>query len=221
MTIRNPAYIDFFRGLDPSLVDHQRLHSTHNFPHLNGKRLFDIALALPLCLLALPIIIVLGITVRLTSRGPAIYWSRRVGKDNRIFSMPKLRTMRDYAPQLATHLLSDPEQFLTPLGILLCRTSLDELPQLFSILAGDLSLAGPRPALSNQADLIDLRTGLGIETLLPGLTGWAQVNGRDGLTLEEKVQFDAEYMRQQSFLFDLRILAITAKKVVLREGIRH
>jgi O-antigen biosynthesis protein WbqP len=135
--------------------------------------------------------------------------------------MPKLRSMRDYAPQLATHLFSDPGQFLTPIGRFLRRTSLDEMPQLFSILAGDLSFAGPRPALFNQADLIGLRTRLGIHKLTPGLTGWAQVNGRDGLTIEEKVRFDAEYMRKQSFLIDLRILAITIRKVILREGISH
>jgi O-antigen biosynthesis protein WbqP len=219
--MRNPAYIEFFRGLDPAFVNFESENATQNLLHSTGKRLFDIALALPLCILALPLLIVLGILVRLTSRGPSIYWSRRVGKDNQVFYMPKLRSMRDYAPQLATHLFTDAQQFVTPIGDFLRRTSLDELPQLFSILAGDLSFAGPRPALFNQADLIDLRTRLGIHRLTPGLTGWAQVNGRDGLTVEEKVRFDAEYMRTQSFLIDLRILAITVRKVLLREGISH
>jgi O-antigen biosynthesis protein WbqP len=219
--MRNPAYIEFFRGLDPALVNHEPEDATQNLMRQTGKRLFDIVLALPLCFLALPLLIVLGILVRLTSRGPAIYWSLRVGKDNRIFHMPKLRSMRDYAPQLASHLFSDAKQFLTPIGGFLRRTSLDELPQLFSILAGDLSFAGPRPALFNQADLISLRTRLGIHKLTPGLTGWAQVNGRDDLTIEEKVRFDAEYMRKQSFLIDLRILAITVRKVLLRKGISH
>jgi O-antigen biosynthesis protein WbqP len=219
--MRNPAYIEFFRALDPALVNHEPQNATQSLMRLTGKRLFDIALALPLCVLAVPLLLVLGILVRLTSRGPAIYWSLRIGKDNQVFHMPKLRSMRDYAPQLATHLFSDAGQFLTPIGDFLRRTSLDELPQLFSILAGDLSFAGPRPALFNQADLIDQRTRLGIHRLTPGLTGWAQVNGRDGLTVEEKVRFDAEYMRQQSFLIDLRILVITVRKVLLREGISH
>jgi O-antigen biosynthesis protein WbqP len=166
-------------------------------------------------------LIVLGILVRLTSKGAAIYWSVRVGKDDRIFRMPKLRSMGSSTPQVATHLLTDAARYLTPIGAILRRTSLDELPQLYSILAGDLSFVGPRPALSNQADLIDLRTGLGIHKLSPGLTGWAQVNGRDDLTVEDKVQFDAEYMRKQSFLFDLRILAMTVGKVLRHEGIRH
>lgn len=221
MTIRNQAYIDFFRGLDPAFVNHQPHFATRRFPLLNGKRLFDIALALPLCILALPLIIVLGLLVRLTSKGPAIYWSSRIGKDNQIFSMPKLRTMRDYAPQLATHLFIDAQQFVTPIGHFLRRTSLDELPQVFSILAGQLSFVGPRPALFNQEDLIELRTSLGIHHLRPGLTGWAQVNGRDDLTVEEKANFDAEYKMRQSFPFDLRILVMTVRQVLLREGISH
>ncbi|MFZ0303383.1 MAG: sugar transferase [Terracidiphilus sp.] len=219
--MRNPAYIDFVRGLDAGSIRIENEDAAQSHWRKIGKRLFDIALALPLCALALPVLIVLGILVRLTSRGPAIYWSLRVGRDNRNFRMPKLRSMRDYAPQLATHLFADAQQFLTPMGRFLRRTSLDELPQLFSILAGDLSFAGPRPALFNQNDLIDLRTRLGIHKLTPGLTGWAQVNGRDGLTVEEKVAFDAEYMRQQSLLFDLRILARTVRKVLLREGVSH
>ncbi|MGP8253734.1 MAG: sugar transferase [Terracidiphilus sp.] len=219
--MRNPAFIDADRGLDPAATRVEREDAVENHRRPTGKRLFDIAIALPLCVLALPLLIVLGILVRLTSRGPAIYWSLRVGRDNRVFRMPKLRTMRDGAPELATHLLAGAQQFLTPTGAFLRRTSLDELPQLYSILAGDLSFAGPRPALSNQNDLIDLRTGLGIHKLTPGLTGWAQVNGRNGLAVEEKVRFDAEYMQRQSSLFDLRILAMTVKKVLLREGVSH
>jgi len=219
--MKNPSSIDFVRGLDAASIHAGQEDAPQNQWHRPGKRLFDIALALPLCALALPPMVILGILVRLTSRGPAIYWSLRVGRDNQIFRMPKLRSMRENAPQLATHLFADAQQFLTPMGQFLRRTSLDELPQLFSILAGDLSFAGPRPALFNQNDLIHLRTSLGIHKLTPGLTGWAQVNGRDGLTVEEKVQFDAEYMRQQSFLFDLRILAMTARKVLRREGVTH
>jgi len=220
--MRNQAYIEFFRGLDPALARVLRDEDSISDRWRSiRKRTFDIALALPLCLLASPFLIVLGVLVRLTSRGPAIYWSIRVGRDNRIFRMPKLRSMHEYAPQLATHLFSDAGQFLTPIGQFLRRTSLDELPQLFSILAGDLSFTGPRPALFNQNDLIDLRTGLGIHKLTPGLTGWAQVNGRDRLTLEEKVRFDAEYLQRQSFLFDFRILARTVWKVLSREGVSH
>lgn len=186
-----------------------------------GKRLFDIALALPLLIPALPLLIVLGLLVRLTSKGAAIYWSIRVGKDNGFFRMPKLRSMRGSTPQVATHLLAGAQRYLTPIGNILRRTSLDELPQLYSILAGDLSFVGPRPALFNQTDLVDLRTGLGIHKLTPGLTGWAQVNGRDDLTVQDKARFDAEYMQQQSFLFDLRILAMTVSKVLRHEGVSH
>lgn len=215
----NQANIDAFRGIDPALVgvDHESAKRNHRRP--NVKRFFDIALALPLCALALPVLVVLCILVRLTSKGPAIHWSLRVGRDNRVFNMPKLRSMRHGAPELPTHLFAGAQQYLTPIGDFLRRTSFDELPQLWSILAGDLSFAGPRPALFNQADLIELRTRLGIHKVTPGLTGWAQVNGRDSLTIEEKVRFDAEYLQQQSFLFDLRILAMTVRKVLLREGI--
>ncbi len=221
IAMRNPAIIDVVRGLDPAQVLIETDDAVQNQRSRVGKRLFDIALALPLCFLAFPLLIVIGILVRLTSRGPAIYWSLRLGKDNRLFRMPKLRTMCDYAPQLATHLFTDAQQYLTPVGDFLRRTSLDELPQIFSILIGDLSFTGPRPALFNQSDLINRRTDLGIHKLTPGLTGWAQVNGRDGLSVEEKVGFDVEYMRQQSFLFDLRILAITVSKVLSREGVSH
>jgi O-antigen biosynthesis protein WbqP len=219
--MRNPAMFEAVRGNHSASILVERKHAAQNQRRRAGKRLFDIALALPLCVLVFPLLIAIGILVRLTSRGPAIYWSMRMGRDNRLFRMPKLRTMCDYAPQLATHLFTDARQYLTPVGHFLRRTSLDELPQLFSVLIGDLSFTGPRPALFNQNDLINLRTDLGIHKLTPGLTGWAQVNGRDGLTVEEKVRFDVEYMRQQSFLFDLRILAITVSKVLLREGVSH
>jgi len=219
--MKDLAFIDAVRGLDPAAIRVEREEAVPIHLRRTGKRLFDIALALPLSLLALPLLIALGILVRFTSRGPAFYWSLRVGRDNRIFRMPKLRTMRDGAPELATHLFAGAQRYLTPLGDFLRRTSLDELPQLFSILAGDLSFVGPRPALFNQDDLVNLRTGLGIHKLAPGLTGWAQVNGRDRLTIEEKVRFDAEYLQKQSFWFDLRILAMTVGKVLVREGISH
>jgi O-antigen biosynthesis protein WbqP len=219
--MRNLAFIDVDRGLDAAAIRVEREDAVPNHWRHTGKRLFDIALALPLFVLALPLLIALGILVRVTSRGPAIYWSLRVGRDNRIFEMPKLRTMRDGAPELATHLFGGAQRYLTPLGDFLRRTSLDELPQLFSILAGDLSFVGPRPALFNQDDLVNLRTGLGIHKLAPGLTGWAQVNGRDRLTVEGKVRFDAEYLQKQSFWFDLRILAMTVAKVLVREDISH
>jgi O-antigen biosynthesis protein WbqP len=219
--MRNLAFINAVRGLDPAAIRVEREDVVPNSRRRTGKRIFDIALALPLSLLALPLLIVLGILVRATSRGPALYWSFRAGRDNRIFRMPKLRTMRADAPELATHLLAGAQRYLTPLGDFLRRTSLDELPQFFSILAGDLSFVGPRPALFNQDDLIDRRTGLGIHRLTPGLTGWAQVNGRDRLTVEEKVRFDAEYLHKQSFWFDLRILAVTIGKVLVHDGISH
>jgi len=219
--MRSPAYLNGFRTLNPDLTHIRREAAVRDHLPLTGKRIFDFVLALPLCVLALPLLLLLGLIVRLTSRGPAIYWSLRVGRDNQLFRMPKLRSMRDYAPQLATHLFTDAEQFLTPFGEFLRHTSLDELPQLFSILLGDLSFTGPRPALFNQSDLIELRTNEGIQKLTPGLTGWAQVNGRDGLSIEEKVKFDAEYMGRQSLLFDVRIMAMTVRKVVLRQGISH
>ena len=220
-SMRNSAYIDAVRENDSASVGIVCEGAVSERRRLIAKRTFDIALASPLCLMALPLLIVLGILVRLTSRGPAIYWSIRVGRDNRIFRMPKLRSMHHGAPEVATHLFTSAHRFLTPIGQFLRRTSLDELPQLFSILAGDLSFTGPRPALFNQNDLIEMRTSLGIHKLTPGLTGWAQVNGRDHLTLEEKVLFDAEYLRRQSFLFDLLILGRTLRKVLLHEGISH
>lgn len=171
-------------------------------------------------ILALPILF-LAAMVRLTSPGPALYWSDRVGLRNSIFRMPKFRSMRVGTPPVATHLLISPQVHLTPIGPFLRKSSLDELPQLWSILIGDMSFVGPRPALFNQADLIALRTDHGINVLVPGLTGWAQVNGRDNLTLPEKVALDAEYLRHQSLWFDLQILWLTAVKVFRREGVTH
>jgi O-antigen biosynthesis protein WbqP len=185
------------------------------------KRLFDLTLALAAAtVLALPILL-LAVLVRLTSPGPALYWSDRVGACNRIFRMPKFRTMRIGTPAVATHLLRNAAAHLTPIGGFLRRTSLDELPQLWSILVGDMSFVGPRPALFNQDDLVALRTERGVDRLVPGLTGWAQVNGRDDLPIPVKVEFDAEYLRRQSFGFDLKILWLTALKVVRREGVSH
>jgi O-antigen biosynthesis protein WbqP len=159
--------------------------------------------------------------LRLTSPGPALYWSDRVGRRNRIFRMPKFRTMRIDTPAVATHLLGNPDQFLTPIGSFLRKTSLDELPQLWSILKGDMSFVGPRPALFNQYDLIELRTRHHVDELLPGLTGWAQINGRDELAIPDKVKLDVEYLQRQSLLFDLNILFLTFLKVVRREGVTH
>ena len=185
------------------------------------KRIFDLALALVAALLlALPVFMVM-LAVRLTSPGPALYWSDRVGRHNRLFKMPKFRSMRIDAPAVATHLLSNPEQWLTPIGSFLRRTSLDELPQLWSILKGDMSFVGPRPALFNQDDLIKLRTEKGVHEVLPGLTGWAQINGRDEIPIPQKVQLDAEYLHRQSILFDLKILWMTALKVFNRDGVSH
>ncbi|MEN9862365.1 MAG: hypothetical protein RLZZ601_129 [Pseudomonadota bacterium] len=185
------------------------------------KRLFDLSLTLFVTIiLALPILVV-AIIVRLTSSGPALYWSNRVGRRNIIFKMPKFRTMQVGTPVVATHLLSDSGQYLTPVGSFLRKSSLDELPQLWSILVGDMSLVGPRPALFNQDDLIALRTQHGVDQLLPGLTGWAQVNGRDELSIPIKVQYEVEYLQKQSFWFDMKILGLTFLKVVRRAGVSH
>ena len=185
------------------------------------KRLFDLALAcVAAVLLALPIAVV-AVAVRMTSPGPALYWSDRVGRQNRIFKMPKFRSMRIDTPAVATHLLQNPDQWLTPIGSFLRRSSLDELPQLWSILRGDMSFVGPRPALFNQDDLIALRTEKNVHELVPGLTGWAQVNGRDELPIPQKVELDAEYLRRQSFIFDLKILWMTVLKVISRDGVSH
>jgi O-antigen biosynthesis protein WbqP len=185
------------------------------------KRAFDICLAVPLFVLLAPLVLVLALLIKVTSRGPVIYWSDRVGKNNRLFRMPKLRSMQTGTPQVATHLLANPTFYLTPIGSFLRRTSFDELPQLFTILAGYQSFVGPRPALFNQDDLIALRTERGIHQLVPGLTGWAQVNGRDELPIPVKVEFDREYLDRQSFAFDFHILWRTAFQVMRREGVRH
>jgi O-antigen biosynthesis protein WbqP len=185
------------------------------------KRVFDLAVAILVAvLLALPILIV-AIAVRLTSPGPALYWSDRVGRHNRIFKMPKFRSMRIDTPAVATHLLQNPEQWLTPIGSFLRKSSLDELPQLWSILKGDMSFVGPRPALFNQDDLIALRTENGVHELVPGLTGWAQINGRDELPIPQKVELDAEYLQRRTLLFDLKVLWMTALKVLARDGVSH
>lgn len=185
------------------------------------KRLFDIVLAVAaLVPLALPIALV-ALAVRLTSSGPVIYWSDRVGRDNRLFKMPKFRTMRVDTPQLATHLLADPQRFLTPVGSLLRRSSLDELPQLWSIVKGEMSFVGPRPALFNQDDLRALRTRFGVDQALPGLTGWAQINGRDELPIADKVRLDADYVSNQSFGLDLKIILLTCARVARRDGVAH
>ena len=185
------------------------------------KRTLDLILAVAVSAILLPCVICVGIYVRTTSPGPAIYWSDRVGQRNRIFKMPKFRTMRVDTPAVATHLLSDPKKVLTPIGSFLRRSSLDELPQLWSILKGDMSFVGPRPALFNQYDLIALRTECGVDALIPGLTGWAQVNGRDALSIADKVQFDLQYLENRSFLLDLKILYMTFIKVLRRAEVSH
>ncbi len=185
------------------------------------NRLLDLAVAsLVLPVLALPLLLT-AVLIRLTSPGPALYWSDRVGRHNRIFRMPKFRSMRIDTPEVATHLLAQPETWLTPIGGLLRKSSLDELPQLWSILVGDMSFVGPRPALFNQQDLTTLRTAAGVHELLPGLTGWAQVNGRDDLPIPAKVALDAYYLAHRSFWFDLRILWRTFLQVLRREGVSH
>ena len=185
------------------------------------KRVFDLAVAFAAAaILALPIFIV-ALAVKVTSRGPVLYWSDRVGRNNRIFKMPKFRSMRIDTPTVATHLLENPDQWLTPIGSFLRKSSLDELPQLLSIFKGDMSFVGPRPALFNQDDLIALRTQHEVHELLPGLTGWAQVNGRDELPIPQKVQFDVEYLQRCSLAFDLKILWLTVLKVLIRDGVSH
>lgn len=185
------------------------------------KRLFDIAASGAALLLLWPVIGLLMVWVRLDSAGPALYWSQRVGADERLFAMPKLRTMRVGTPAVATHLLKDGQSHLTRIGGFLRRSSLDELPQLWSVLKGDMALVGPRPALFNQDDLIALRREAGVAPLRPGITGWAQVNGRDDLPIPVKVGFDAEYARRQGLLFDIAILWRTVVKVFAREGVAH
>ena len=185
------------------------------------KRLFDLILAMILIMVLLVPMLVIMLAIRLTSKGPALYWSDRIGFDNSIYKMPKFRSMRVDTPQVATHLMSNPDKFLSPIGRFLRQTSLDELPQLLSILKGDMSFVGPRPALYNQEDLITLRSNYGLHKLLPGLTGWAQVNGRDDLSIPEKVMLEVEYMRRKSIWFDLKILWLTFLKVINRKGVSH
>jgi O-antigen biosynthesis protein WbqP len=185
------------------------------------KRLFDLVLGLTAAALLLVPIVIVGVLVRLTSPGPALYWSDRVGRYNKIFKMPKFRSMRVGTPALATHLLANPKAHLTPFGSFLRKSSLDELPQIWSILVGDMSFVGPRPALFNQHDLIELRTQKNVHALVPGLTGWAQVNGRDELPIPRKVALDAEYLQRQGFWFDIKILWLTLLKVVQRDGVSH
>jgi O-antigen biosynthesis protein WbqP len=185
------------------------------------KRLFDLFTGIVLLvLLSIPMVLTI-IAIRLTSKGPSLYWSNRVGKDNTIFKMPKFRSMLTDTPAVATHLLDNPNVYLSPIGSFLRSTSLDELPQLFSVLKGDMSFVGPRPALFNQEDLIALRTEKGVDKLLPGITGWAQVNGRDELSIPDKVALDVEYLNRQSFWFDMKILWMTFLKVVKRDGVSH
>jgi len=185
------------------------------------KRIFDLTLSLGAGLVLFPVMGGLWIAIRLTSPGPAVYWSKRVGRNNNVFLMPKFRTMRIDTPQVATHLLENPEQYVTAVGRILRKTSLDEVPQLWSILRGDMSFVGPRPALFNQDDLVALRTEAGVHKMTPGLTGWAQVNGRDELPIPVKVRYDAEYMHRQSLCFDLRILVLTFLKAIRSEGVTH
>jgi len=185
------------------------------------KRTSDLLLAaFAACFLLLPVLLV-ALLVRLTSKGPVLYWSDRVGRNNTIFKMPKFRSMQIGTPAVATHLLSNPDSYLTPIGSFLRKSSLDELPQLWSIIKGDMSFVGPRPALFNQHDLIELRTRSGVHKLLPGLTGWAQVNGRDELPIPAKVKLDVLYLNRQSLWFDVRILWLTFVKVLRRDGVSH
>jgi O-antigen biosynthesis protein WbqP len=185
------------------------------------KRLFDFILAFCAAIVLILLVAMIAASVCLTSAGPVLYWSDRVGRGNKLFKMPKFRSMRTGTPAVATHLLEDPATYLTPVGSFLRKSSLDELPQLWSILVGDMSFVGPRPALFNQHDLIALRTQHGVDKLVPGLTGWAQVNGRDELPIPDKVSFDVEYLQRQSLAFDLRILWMTLVKVIYRDGVAH
>lgn len=188
---------------------------------LNPKRLIDLWLALVAGLLFLIPMLWVAVAIKLTSKGPVLYWSDRVGRNNMIFRMPKFRSMRIDTPELATHLLQHPQDWLTPVGGFLRRSSLDELPQLWSIVCGDMSIVGPRPALFNQGGLIALRTQQGIHSLKPGLTGWAQINGRDEIALADKVALDRYYLQHQSWVFDLKIMVLTVLKVLCRDGIAH
>jgi len=185
------------------------------------KRIFDLILAIFATLILFIPMLLVGLAVKVSSKGPVLYWSDRVGRHNRIFQMPKFRTMLIDTPVVATHLLDNPNQFLTAIGSFLRRSSLDELPQLWSILTGNMSFVGPRPALFNQDDLVALRSRFGVDKIKPGLTGWAQINGRDELPIPEKVALDVEYMKRQSFWFDLKILVLTFQKVLKKDGVTH
>ena len=185
------------------------------------KRIFDLIMALVLMMILAPLLLLVVLAIRLTSVGPVLFRTRRVGKNSRLFTMYKFRTMRVDTPQVATHLLKKPDQFLTPVGGFLRRTSLDELPQLINVLIGDMSLVGPRPALFNQDDLIALRTARGVNELTPGITGWAQVNGRDSLPIAEKVKLDEWYLKNRSFWLDLKVVGMTVVKVLRKDGVAH
>jgi O-antigen biosynthesis protein WbqP len=185
------------------------------------SRLFNVVVSLLVGILLLIPYLVVSLLVKMTSPGPVIHWSKRVGKNNLIFLMPKFRTMRIDTPQVATHLLQNGQNYLTPIGSFLRKSSLDEIPQLWSVIVGDMNLVGPRPALFNQEDLMELRTKLGVHTIAPGVTGWAQINGRDELPIPEKVQFDKEYLDRRSIGFDVKILCLTVYKVLKRSGIQH
>ena len=185
------------------------------------KRIIDILLGVGILIILLLPILLIALLVRFTSNGKTLYWSDRVGKNGVLFRMPKFRTMQVDTPTVATHLMTNPNAFLSPIGVFLRRLSLDELPQLFSVLKGDMSFVGPRPALFNQDDLIALRTEKGVDKLFPGITGWAQVNGRDELSIPDKVALDVEYLNRQSFWFDIKILWMTFLKVIKRDGVSH
>lgn len=185
------------------------------------KRSFDLVMVLILMLVLFIPLLFFAVLVKFGSSGPVLYWSNRVGHENQIFRMPKFRSMRINAPTVATHLLENPHQFLTPIGIFLRKYSFDELPQLWCILRGEMSFVGPRPALFNQSDLINARAAVGVDQLLPGLTGWAQVNGRDELSVEQKISFDFEYLINQSIFFDLKIIFLTVSKVLTGKGVSH
>ncbi len=188
------------------------------------KRLFDILLTVVGVALLLPLVIATYLLVKLTSKGPALYWSQRIGRNNQIFMMPKFRSMRIGTPQIATHLMNqqaNSDAYLTPVGSFIRKSSLDELPQLWSVLKGDMSIVGPRPALFNQDDLISLRTDKKVHTLKPGITGWAQINGRDEIPIPQKVELDVYYLKHQSFWFDIKIIILTAVKVLRRDNITH
>ncbi len=185
------------------------------------KRIFDIVLVILFFIVFFLPMFIIALSVKLTSKGPVLYWSDRVGKKNTVFKMPKFRTMKADTPAMATHLMKNPEQYCTTIGSFLRKTSLDELPQLYSVLKGDMSFVGPRPALFNQDDLIELRTKKGIHNLIPGITGWAQINGRDDLPIPEKVDLDEYYLNNHSFMFDLKTLFMTLLSVINSQGVQH